>query len=162
MAHSQKETPFTTFEILPNLFLSRFPEDIPREITHVLNMCTTPNVVDSHQNYLHIALDDIDDITPYIPQIVDFISQALNTDGKILLHCALGLNRSIATIISYLCHQTQINSSDALKLVQTKKPNVKPCALFLKQIDRFFGREHETEDPLVGFHRRLQQRKVGS
>ncbi len=123
-------------------------------------MCTTPQPHDSRRNYLHIALDDIDDITLHIPKIIAFISQALQNDSKVLVHCALGLNRSPAAIIAYLCHQNQINSLEALKLVQAKKPNVKPCALFLKQIDQLFGREHELEDPLVGFHRRLQQRKM--
>jgi hypothetical protein len=58
-----------------------------------------------------------------------------------------------------------------LRLVREKKGDVKPSALFLVQIDAWFkkergdgdnvGREQDEEDPLVGFHRRLQARKRG-
>jgi len=32
--------------------------------------------------------------------------------------------------------------------------------LFLKAIDRFFRREGEKEDPMLGFHRRLEERRM--
>lgn len=41
-----------------------------------------------------------------------------------------------------------------------QKHDVKPSAIFLGQIDRFHGRQEEKEDPLVGFHKPLQERKL--
>jgi protein-tyrosine phosphatase len=150
------------FEILPNLYMSKFPAYIPLEITHVLNMCTHRHPPDPSRAYLHISLDDIDNIKPHIPQILEYIDNALQNNGKILVHCALGINRSAAAIVSYLCHRNRTNSSAALEFLKEKKGDVKPSALFLKQIDQFFHREEEKEDPLVGFHRRLQQRRQGA
>jgi protein-tyrosine phosphatase len=167
------DTTYTKFEILPNLYLSRFPKEIPEDITHVLNMCTTPHPPDDTRTYLHIPLDDIDDITPHIPSILTFISSALSTpslsrfsnmnrENKVLVHCALGINRSVAAVVAYVCHVKGMRWGQALRLVRERKGDVRPSALFLKQIDVFFGRDgEEEEDPLVGFHRRLQERKMG-
>jgi protein-tyrosine phosphatase len=141
------ETPITEqlkiFEILPNLYLSKFPTQIPQEIMHVLNMCTQPHPPNTTRAYLHISLDDIDNIKPHIQQILGYVDTALRNNGKVLVHYALGINRSAAAIVSYLCHGNQINSSDALGFLRERKQNVKPSALFLKQIDQFFHWEEE-------------------
>jgi protein-tyrosine phosphatase len=150
------------FEILPNLYPSKFPTQLPLEIRHVLNMCTHPHPPNTSRAYLHISLNDIDNIKPHIPQILEYIDNALQNNGKVLVHCTLGINRSAAAVVSYLCHRNQTNSSAALKFLKEKKSDVKPSALLLKQIDQFFHRLEEMEDPLFGFHRRSQQRKQGA
>ncbi|TVY50830.1 Dual specificity protein phosphatase H1 [Lachnellula cervina] len=110
------EKPYHAFEILPHLHLSSFPttpEQIPDDITHVLNMCTTPSAPDATRTYLHIPLLDWDDISPHISSIISFISSALLSSvttppttetktPKVLVHCALGVNRSAAAVITYL------------------------------------------------------------
>jgi hypothetical protein len=158
IGHLQKDG-FKMFEILPHLHLSKFPTEIPTGITHILNMCGIPHPFDSTRTYLHIPLNDIDNITPHIGKIIDFIENALRGDGNILVHCALGLNRSASAILTYLCHRNHTNSTDALAFLQERKQDVEPSVIFLKQIDQFFNREVLKEDPLVGFHRRLQERK---
>ncbi|KAH6681558.1 putative dual specificity protein phosphatase 16, partial [Halenospora varia] len=111
---------------------------------------------------LHIStLADIDDITPHIPAILEFITDALSP-APLLVHCAIGINRSPSAIIAYLCSTEKITSEQALKIVKHKKPDIRPGKLFLAQINRFFGRENEGgEDPMVGFHERLKKRKAG-
>ncbi len=83
--HLQKDG-FKMFEILPQLHLSKFPTEIPTEITHILNMCGTPHPFDSTRTYLHIPLNDIDNITPHIEKIIHLIENALRGDGNILVH----------------------------------------------------------------------------
>ena len=78
------------------------------------------------------------------------------------MHCALGLNRSVAAILAYLCHVIGLDAHEALDFVKEKKPDVKPSALFLKQIDQHFGRGGAREDPLVGFKKRLEERERGA
>jgi protein-tyrosine phosphatase len=109
-----------SLEILPNLYLSKFPTQIPLKITHVLNMCTHPHPPDPSRAYLHISLDDIDNIKPRIPHILEYIKNALQKDGNVLVYCALGINRSAAAIVSYLCHRNQTNSSAALEFLKEK------------------------------------------
>jgi hypothetical protein len=73
MSNPDQNTSYTEFETLPNLYLSRFPSSIPLDISHVLNMCTTPHPPDSTRTYLHIPLDDINNITSHIPSILSFL-----------------------------------------------------------------------------------------
>ena len=172
MANSSNSAPYTKFEILPNIYLSRFPKEIPEETTHVLKMCTIPHPPDHSQVYLHIPIDDIDDTTSQIASIITFIENARSLNGKVLVHCAFRINRSVVAVVAYVCHVKGMRWGQALRLIREKKGDFKPSALFLVQIDRWFknqrgdgenvGREQEEEeDPLVGFHRRLKARKMG-
>jgi len=127
-------------------------------------MCTTPNGPAIHNpEVLHIQLLDWDNITPHIPAILNYIDTALQTpESRVLVHCALGVNRSAAAVTAYLCHHNHTDSSEALEYLKSRKPNVAPSVLFLNQIDNFFGRQNlSKKDPLVGFHERLQRRKAG-
>jgi hypothetical protein len=74
MSSTSKITTYTKFEIIPNLYLSSFPREIPEEISQVLNMCFAAHPPDATCTYLHVPLDDIDDITPHIPNILSFIT----------------------------------------------------------------------------------------
>ena len=166
MSSNSKITKYTKFEIIPNLYLSSFPREIPEEITHVLNMCLDAHPPDTTRTYLHVPLDDIDDITPHIPDILSFINRALSpnfTSGgknKVLVHCMLGLNRSAAAVVAYISGIRGMSAEDALWEVREKKADVSPCALFMVQIDRFFGRDEGNEDGrLRVLHERLQERK---
>ncbi|OBT86945.1 hypothetical protein VE02_04402 [Pseudogymnoascus sp. 03VT05] len=152
-------------EIIPHLYLSSFPDEIDEKYTHVLNMCITPHEDSSRESprpeILHIQLLDWDDITPYIPLILQFIDTALqHPQNKVLVHCALGINRSAAAVTAYLCHQNKSNSTAALEYLRSRKPDVQPSAMFFLQIDRYFGYDDTFGiDPMVAFHERLRKRK---
>lgn len=125
-------------------------------------MCTQHHPVDTTRNYMQVPIYDFDNITPYIKKITDFIDNAIRNEGVVLVHCAMGVNRSVAAILSYLCHQSPISSSEALKVVKNIKSDVNPSAVFLRQIDVFYGREEAEEYPLTTFHRRLEKRKAAA
>ena len=152
-------------EVIPGLYLSSFPDEIDEKYTHILNMCMTPHEDSSHApprpEILHIQLLDWDDITPYTPLILQFIDTALeHPQNKVLVHCALGVNRSAAAVTAYLCHQNKSNSSAALEYLKCRKPDVQPSAMFLQQIDRYFGYGDTFGiDPMMVFHKRLRKRK---
>jgi protein-tyrosine phosphatase len=151
-------------EIIPGLDLSSFPDKIDPKYTHVLNMCTTPNHPASHDpEILHIQLLDWDNITSHIPRIVQYVDSALqNPNNRVLIHCALGINRSASAVTTYLCHCNNTNSSTALEYLKSKKPDVQPSVLFLQQIDQYFGHQDTSKkDPLASFHECLQRRKAG-
>ena len=46
-----------------------------------------------------------------------------------------------------------------MEFLRGKKGDVRPSAVFLDQIDRHVGRRSGEEDVLVGFYRRLEERK---
>lgn len=55
-----------------------------------------------------------------------------------------------------------MTASEALAYLKERKPDVQPSHLFLQQINDFYGRKEkiEIEDPMIRFHRRLQERKA--
>ncbi|EPE28860.1 (Phosphotyrosine protein) phosphatases II [Glarea lozoyensis ATCC 20868] len=126
-------------------------------------MCTTPHPADPSRTYLHIPMNDVDHIAPHIEKIINFIDNAHQSNGTVLVHCSLGINRSASAVIAYLCHHNKINSTEALAFLTTKKNDVLPCTLFLKQIDRYFQRKASGKDPLGGggFPRNIRARKIG-
>ncbi|CZR61452.1 uncharacterized protein PAC_11348 [Phialocephala subalpina] len=150
---------YQMFKVVPGLYISKFPTTIPVEITHILNMCTHPHPADdTNRAYLHIPILDIDNITPHIPSITTFISNALKQEGKVLVHCALRLNRSAAAVLAFLCFQKEMTAAEALKCLKERKPNVSPSAIFMGQINRYFGREEseKVEDPMNRERRQFQ------
>ncbi|KFY92095.1 hypothetical protein V500_04315 [Pseudogymnoascus sp. VKM F-4518 (FW-2643)] len=154
-------------EIIPGLYLSSFPDEVDKKYTHVLNMCMTPHEESPHASprpeTLHIQLLNWDDITPYIPQMLQFIDTALqHPQNRVLIHCALGVNRSAAAVTAYLCHRNGLNSTTALQYLKGRKPAVQPSVMFLQQIDRYFGYNDTFGiDPMAAFHERLRKRKEG-
>jgi hypothetical protein len=156
---------------------AKTPEEIPWDVTHVLNMCTIPSAPDPSRTYLQIPLLDWDDMSPHIDSIVSFISSALTTSSvttypptsqlsttkkrfTVLVYCALGINRSAAAVIAYLCWKNEgWRTEQAVGFLKERKGDVRPSAVFLDQIDRHFERKTGKEDVLVGFLRRLEERK---
>ncbi|KFX89851.1 hypothetical protein V490_06779 [Pseudogymnoascus sp. VKM F-3557] len=153
--------------VIPGLYLSSFPNELDKKYTHVLNMCMTPHKALPHASHPpespHLKLLDWDDITPYIPQILMFIDVALeHPQNRVLVHCALGVNRSAAAVTAYLCHRNGSNTTIALEYLKSRKSDVQPSAMFLQQIDENFGYKDTFEiDPMVAFHERLRKRKAG-
>ena len=45
-----------------------------------------------------------------------------NTDQKVVVHCAMGMERSVTAVVWYLANTTNMNLHEALKLVQSKRP----------------------------------------
>ena len=45
---------------------------------------------------LHISLDDVShaNLLPHLPKAVQFIAQALQGGGRVMVHCAAGISRS--------------------------------------------------------------------
>lgn len=98
-----------------------------------------------------------DDIRPHIPAILSFTDNAVAALGnKVLLHCALGINRSASEI----CYTKSFKASEGLEFLRERKGAVKPITAFLVQISEFFVRGEVIEDPLVRFHQRLKERKA--
>jgi rhodanese-related sulfurtransferase len=45
-----------------------------------------------------------------------------NTDQKVVVHCAMGMERSVTAVVWYLANTTNMNLKEALALVQSKRP----------------------------------------
>jgi protein-tyrosine phosphatase len=114
-------------------------------ITHVLNCaCDVPCYHDDRLEYLHLELADPDPLfADYIPDICDFI-EAGREAGAVLVHCRMGLSRSPAAILAYLC-QSGRTLDEAIELLKNslgeRENFIAPSEVFLEQIRDYFEQE---------------------
>lgn len=95
-------------------------------ITHVVN-CSPhdcPNKFLDTITYLNINIEDnwSTDLFLVIYVILDFVNNALTSNGKVLVHCHMGISRSPSIIIAYIIYKNQIDEEAALKMVKKNYP----------------------------------------
>jgi len=100
-------------------------------ITHVLNVergAKYPKS-DSKLSYLHVPMSDSGrtDLDEALPAMLEFIHNAITQHKKnrVLVHCALGLNRSVTVVLAYLMKHKGMSFADALALLKAKRPQLR-------------------------------------
>ncbi|CAL8107023.1 unnamed protein product [Orchesella dallaii] len=143
-------------EVYPGIFVgdeasAKDTEGLKRAgITHVLNAsCVTsvssPLGVNTSAQFYQIrsfkceflgipALDIMTfKISPFFDQAANFIESALNSNGKVLVHCYMGVSRSATLAMVYLMIKKKMSAVEALSQLRTAR-NVYPNDGFLDQI----------------------------
>uniref|UniRef100_A0AAG5CV03 Dual specificity protein phosphatase 19 n=1 Tax=Anopheles atroparvus TaxID=41427 RepID=A0AAG5CV03_ANOAO len=64
----------------------------------------------------------------------DFIEGCRTQGGRVLVHCNAGVSRSTSVVVGYLMLQCDQSFLQALGLVKSKRPCIKPNAGFIKQL----------------------------
>jgi len=117
-------------------------------VTHVLNAAEgrreKNGTVDTNKEYYEpwgitykgIQLVDVPqtNIAIYFSDVVDFIDDALETGGKVLVNCSMGMSRSASFVMAYLMLREKMSAIEALAKVRQHR-YVRPNAGFLKQLD---------------------------
>lgn len=67
-------------------------------------MC--PEYEPTKRDHMMIAVDDTeyDDLLTHLPKACDFIQDALNGGGKVLVHCVMGVSRSTTALAAYCAY----------------------------------------------------------
>lgn len=128
-------------------------------ITHILNMASeqVPNMqLFSNLNirYKHIPADDAlnYNIRYHFEEAFEIIDDARRTNGRILVHCAMGISRSATIVIAYIMSRYNMSLKASYDYVRSKRSIVSPNALFLKLLQ-----DYEIE--LISEQRELMERK---
>jgi hypothetical protein len=133
---TENETPFNPdeiTEILPNLFLGPKPDELQIQmngISAILNVAKEvhpigkENVVD----YLQLPLEDDSDqpIGQHFDECNNFIRRNLESGGRVLVHCRMGVSRSATIVIAYLMASGFISYRKAFDHVKERRLNVSP------------------------------------
>nr|XP_055032331.1 dual specificity protein phosphatase 13-like isoform X1 [Misgurnus anguillicaudatus] len=113
-------------------------------ISHIINAAHGPSHIDtgadfySHTNIQYYGVEAPDrkdfDMTPFFHPTAGFIHNALyQQKGKVLVHCARGVSRSAALVLSYLMIYERLTISEAIKIVSAHR-NILPNPGFLQQL----------------------------
>lgn len=81
-------------------------------------------------------LQDVEEqeIVPFFSQATDFINEAQQSGGKLLLHCHEGKSRSITLALAYLMQTKHWTLKQALEFVTEARPCASPNAGFMTQL----------------------------
>jgi len=106
-------------------------------ISHVVNCAK------EHQEYfpdrlvyLSLHLDDSEEQVIYhvLEQSYQFIKEALEKGGSVLVHCHAGISRSASIVIYYLMKMSGNEYDRIYFFVKHKRPQVNPNPGFVKQL----------------------------
>lgn len=93
--------------------------------------------------YHEFPADDTDsyDITRHFPESFRFIDKARQRGGNVLVHCALGINRSGAVCLAYLMERCKLPILKATKHLKSKRRVLLSNPGFQKLLVRFARRK---------------------
>ncbi|XP_028397065.1 dual specificity protein phosphatase 16-like [Dendronephthya gigantea] len=107
------------------------------KITHIVNVCTEhPNAFPEEITYLNINVEDLNSscLKLYFEKSSNFIKNAFDEDGCVLVHCNLGMSRSSTMSLCYLMKSRHWSLKEAYDFMKSKRQAVKPNRSFLKQL----------------------------
>ena len=110
------------------------------KVTHIVNVCTEhPNAFPDRIRYLKIDVEDLNSscLKTYFRRCCDFIRNAFDEDGCVLVHCNLGMSRSSTMSLSYLMESRHWSLKEAYDFMKSKRQAVKPNRSFLRQLCTF-------------------------
>ncbi|KAJ7027879.1 protein-tyrosine phosphatase-like protein [Mycena alexandri] len=130
---------------LGNLSAAESPQLLNRlGITHVLSVC--PDYLKVSENLKHLSLPMLDDehfdILEHLPTTCQFIQEALNSGGRVLIHCVMGISRSVTVVCAYLMFSQNISTAQAMRLVRARRPRGRPNYNFIRQLQVFSACNH--------------------
>lgn len=119
-------------------------------MTHVLN-CTP----DAHKGLrsLHVYQLNINDgyeiPVDSIQYAIGIIGRAVESGGRILVHCHSGISRSVSIVCAYLIH-AGFSWDEALRYVQAHRPQAYPHPNIERSIKQYFGNYINVNTTLLG------------
>jgi protein-tyrosine phosphatase len=132
-------------EIVPGLFIgNRFTSLnlstlLAHGITHIVNAgAELGNHFPSMFQYYNIPLHDMNDsLSILLPPALQFIHNALNRGGKVLVHCNMGISRSSSTILAYMMLVYNWTLPQALLIMKQRYPKARPNPYYINQLQQF-------------------------
>ena len=106
-------------------------------ITHVISVLPGFNPIYPEDIvYMNIHIRDTDDapISDYFKASYDFIDEAVERGGKVLVHCLRGVSRSTTLVCYYLMRKHGISATQALEFVAHYRPIAKPNPGFMRAL----------------------------
>lgn len=137
-------------EIEPGLFLGNLTTATNIDwlkkngITHILTVdsCPLPRKIQEHLPHLiikYIQATDIprEDLLTHFEDSYEFIDRAIESHGRVLVHCYFGVSRSATLVIAYIMKKRELSYADAFQVVKSKRCFVGPNPGFVAQLQLY-------------------------
>lgn len=130
-------------QILPHLYVGSERDALnlalldSLQISHIL--CVKSSPLFTHgRKYLHVPLANSgeSDLLEALPLCIDFIEDAKAHGGTVLLHCAMGMNRSPAIAAGYLIRSEKFSLEEALEHIANRR-RIQIDENYIIQLERF-------------------------
>jgi trimeric autotransporter adhesin len=89
--------------------------------------------------FLHVAMSDYgnQNIQEVLPQCFEFIQGARAKEGKVLVHCRGGVNRSATVVLAWMMHGEKMILKDAWHLLRSRRSVVSPHEQYIAQLKSY-------------------------
>lgn len=111
-------------------------------ITHIINCALeqyVPNVFPDDFVYLNLNIKDESqaDLLSHLDKTTAFIDQCGLDNGKVLVHCSMGVSRSAAVAVAYVMKNENLGLEDAIAKVKAHRSRIRINAGFMQQLQRW-------------------------
>jgi protein-tyrosine phosphatase len=93
-------------------------------------------------------------MTPYFERACQFIEEARQANGCVLVHCACGVSRSTTLCCAYLIKHHSMSLEHALIQLRSRRHIVQPNTAFLRQLI-YYNEQIERDTAII--NRLIQQ-----
>ncbi|EOA31511.1 hypothetical protein CARUB_v10014699mg [Capsella rubella] len=133
-------------EIQQGLFIGSVAEATNKDllhssnVTHILTVAVAlapPYPDDFVYKVIEVVDREETDLTVYFDECFSFIDQAIQSGGGVLVHCFMGMSRSVTIVVAYLMKKHGMGFSKAMELVKSRRPQALPNFGFISQLQKF-------------------------
>lgn len=138
-------------EILPGLLLGPFAASKSLEtlkqhgVTHIVCIRDAKEAFSVRPRYpdefeymvLNVEDNEEQNLIRLFPGAKQFIDEAINSGGRVLVHCNGGISLSPAFVVMFVMQHYQLSWEDALHMVQNRRYCISPNGGFLTQIKEY-------------------------
>lgn len=108
-------------------------------ITHILSVlefdyCGQKKFAKYRRLWIPVDDDPRENVLRHFSTCNAFIQNALNNQGIVLVHCALGMSRAATFVCAYLMHAQGLSCQQAAEKVRETRPHCSPNPGFLIQL----------------------------
>ncbi|XP_020383678.2 dual specificity protein phosphatase 19a [Rhincodon typus] len=110
------------------------------KISHILNVgYGVENAFPREFIYKSVTILDVPEtsIISFFPECFEFVDQAKEQNGVVLVHCNAGVSRSASIVIGYLMWAYGLSFKDAFSIVKNARQAINPNHGFMEQLRNY-------------------------
>ncbi|XP_010546836.1 PREDICTED: dual specificity protein phosphatase 1B [Tarenaya hassleriana] len=109
-------------------------------VTHILTVAVavSPLYPDEFSYKVIEVVDRSEtDLTQYFDECFNFVDEARQSGGGVLVHCFMGMSRSVTIVVAYLMKKYGLSFSKAMEHVRSRRPQALPNFGFISQLEQY-------------------------